>query len=160
MNQLLSLMLWHLFKNDKGLTKFLQLKICAKVTLFINMNIQDSLINGQVTDVFHISSAQNNVQKVYVKFLDSQTGLRVMKTASHLSRQGSCVGIEKSGTEACIISGSIYPSIKKTRLTLALACLSTVHKAQGLTLNQGVVDFDLKKQKSFEPRLTYTTLSK
>ena len=155
MNQRLSLMLWHLFKNDKGLTKFLQLKICAKVTLFINMNIQDSLINGQVTDVFHISSAQNNVQKVYVKFLDSQTGLRVMKTASHLSRQGSCVEIEKSRTEACVISGSIYPSIKKT-LPLALACLSTVHKAQGLTLNQGVVDFDLKKQKSFEPDQTYT----
>ena len=37
-----------------------------------------------------------------------------------------------------------------TLTTLMLAWTSTVHKVQGLSLEQGVIDFDLKKQKSFE----------
>ena len=66
-------------------------------------------------------------------------------TASHLSRQNFWVGIEKSETEFFINKGSTSPSVKKTQFPLALAWRSTVHKVQGLNLDQGVVDFDLKK---------------
>ena len=38
---------------------------------------------------------------------------------------------------------SAPPSIKHTQFPLTLACASTVHKVQGLSLDQGAVDFDL-----------------
>ena len=37
---------------------------------------------------------------------------------------------------------------------------STVHKVQGLSLEQGVIDFDLRKQKSFGSGQIYTALSR
>ena len=36
--------------------------------------------------------------------------------------------------------------------------LKTVHEVQGLSLEQGVIDFDLPKQKSFDPGQIYTAL--
>lgn len=37
------------------------------------------------------------------------------------------------------------PSIKRGQFPLALAWESTVHKVQGLSFDQGIADFDLKK---------------
>ena len=42
---------------------------------------------------------------------------------------------------------------------LILAWTSTVHKVQGLSLEQGDIDFDLRKQKSFGPGQIYLGLS-
>ena len=52
------------------------------------------------------------------------------------------------------------PNIKRTQFTLTLAWASTVHKVQGLSLEQGVVDFDLQKQRSFGAGQIYTALSR
>ena len=52
------------------------------------------------------------------------------------------------------------PSIKGTQFPLILAWASTVHKVQGLTLEQGVIDFHLQKQKLFGPGQVYTALSR
>ena len=51
-------------------------------------------------------------------------------------------------------------SIKRTQFPLMLAYASTVHKVQGLSIDQGVVDFNLRKQKSFGPGQIYTALSR
>ena len=52
------------------------------------------------------------------------------------------------------------PSIKGTQFPLIWAWASTVHKVQGLTLEQGVIDFDLQKQKLFGPGQMHTALSR
>ena len=44
------------------------------------------------------------------------------------------------------------PSIKCTKFTSKLT-----HKVQDLSLEQGVIDFDLRKQKPFGPTQRYTT---
>ena len=49
-------------------------------------------------------------------------------------------------------------SIKRTQFPLTLAWASTFHKIQGLSLDQGVVDFDLRKQRSFGAGQIYTAL--
>ena len=67
---------------------------------------------------------------------------------SYLGRQNSWARIEKYETETPIKKGLAYPSIKRTRFPLALAWVS-VHKVQGLSLEQGVIDFMCQKQKSF-----------
>ena len=52
------------------------------------------------------------------------------------------------------------PSIKRTQFPLTLAWASIVHKVRGLSFEQGVIDLDLQKQKSFRPGQMYTALSR
>ena len=56
--------------------------------------------------------------------------------------------------------GSVSPSIKRTQFPLTLACASTVHKVEGLSLEQGAMDFDLQKQKSSGSGQMYTALGR
>ena len=66
-----------------------------------------------------------------------------------MGRQSSWVAIEKRETEISINKGLASPNIKRTQFPLTLAWASTVHKVQGLGLEQGVFDFHLRKQRSF-----------
>ena len=43
------------------------------------------------------------------------------------------------------LQSTLSPSIKRGQSPLALAWESTVDKVQGLSLDQGIADFDLKK---------------
>ena len=144
--------------NTGGLVKLLRLKIGAKVMLTDNVDIQDRLINHQTGNIEHIEFAQGTVCELYVKFSDEQAGIRAMRS-SYLGRHSSWFAIEKCETEIPIKKGSASPSIKRTQFPLTLAWASTVHKVQGLSLEQGVNDFDLRKQKSFGPDQIYTALS-
>ena len=145
--------------NTGGLAKSLQLKIGVRVMLTVNIDIQDRLINGQVGEVAHISVTNSDIQKVYIKFSDSQIGAKV-KSSCWFSRQNSCVRIEKCEAEFPIKKGTSYPTIKRTQFPLVLAYASTVHKVQGLSIEQGVVDFNLRKQRSFGSGQIYTALSR
>ena len=124
----------------------LKLKIDAKVMLTVNIDIQYRLINGQTGNIRHIEFAEGTVHKVYVNFSDEQADLKAMRS-SHVGWQSSWVPTEKCETEISVKNGSALPAIKCTQFPLTLAWASTVHKVQGLSLEQGVVDFDLHKQK-------------
>ena len=80
--------------------------------------------------------------------------------SSYLGRQNSWVPIEKCETEISIKEGSALPSIKCTQFPLTLTWPFTVHKVHSLGLEQVVIDFDLRKQKSFGPGQLYTALSR
>ena len=128
--------------NTGRLAKFLKLKICAKVLLTVNIDIQDRLINGQTRIIKHKTFAQSSAREVYVKFSDEQAGSKAM-TSSYLGRQNCWVPIEKSETVTSLKKGSALPSIMRTQLLLTLTWAFTVHKVQGLSLAQGVIYFDL-----------------
>ena len=66
---------------------------------------------------------------------------------SYLASPNFWTPIQKYETELPINRGSISPSIKGTQFPLTLTWVSTVHKFQGLSLEQCVIDFDLRKQK-------------
>ena len=70
------------------------------------------------------------------------------------------VPIEKVDAEIPIVKGTLCPTFKRTQFPLALSLACTIHKVQWLSLEQGVVSFDLKKQNSFGPGQLYTTLSR
>ena len=59
--------------------------------------------------------------------------------------QHSWVGIKKDETEISIKKASTFTSTKRNKFPLALAWVSTLCKVKSSNLNQGVVDFDLKK---------------
>ena len=80
--------------------------------------------------------------------------------SSSLGRQNSWVSIEKCETEISIKKGSVPRSIKRSQFPLTLPWASTVHKLQGLSLEQGVIDFDPPKQKPFGPGQIYTALGR
>ena len=117
------------------------------------------MINGQVGEVVHVSASNNIVQKIYLKFLDLEAGLQT-KASSPFSRQHCCVGIAKCETEIPTKKRSTSPSIKRTQFPLVLDWASTVPKVQGLSLNEGLVDFNLRKQWSFGPGQMCTALSR
>ena len=76
-----------------------------------------------------------------------------------LSKRNSWVSIEKCEAEIPVKKGWASPSIRRTQFHLILEWVSTVNKVQSLNLEQGVIDFDLQKQKSFGSGQIYTALS-
>ena len=80
--------------------------------------------------------------------------------SSYLRRQNSWVAFEKCETEIPIKKALASPNIKRTKFPLTLAWASAVHKFQGLSSEQGVIDFDLRKQRSFGAGQIYTALSR
>ena len=101
-----------------------------------------SLTNGQTGNVKHIEFVHGSIHKVYVNFSDEESGVRAM-ISSYLGRQNCQVATEKCETEIPIKKGLASPNIKRTIFLLTLASASTVHKVQGLSLEQDVVYFDL-----------------
>ena len=71
----------------------------------------------------------------------NQAGLKAIRSF-YLGGNTSWVFIKKCETEI-LKKGSTSPS--------TLAWVSTVHKVQGLTLEQGVIDFHQRKQNLFGP---------
>ena len=105
--------------------------------LTANRDIQGRLINGQTGIIKHSEFSQGSAHKVYVKFYDEQAGSKAMRS-SYLDGQSSWVPIEKCEVEISIKKASASPSIKRTQFLLTLAWVSTVHKVQDLSLEQGV----------------------
>ena len=65
--------------------------------------------------------------------------------SKEFTRLNCVVPIEKCEANIPISKGSVSPSIKRTQLPLALSWKCTIHKLQSLSLNEGVVSFDLQK---------------
>ena len=143
-----------------GLAKFLKIKINAKVMLTVNVDIEDRLINGQLGTVFHLKyNLQHMVHIIYIKFTDSNAGLRKMQQ-DHYARQNNVVPIEMVEGNIPLTVGSSSPSIIRTQFPLMLAWACTVHKVQGLTLPNAVVSFELNRQKRFSHGQLYVALSR
>ena len=123
--------------------------------LAVNIDTQDGLINSQTGIIRHTEFAQGSARK----FSDEQAGLKVMKP-SYLDRKESWVPIEKCEVEISIKKRSALTPIKHTQFPLIFAWTSTVQKVQRLCLEQGVIDFDLQKRRSFGPGQMYTAISR
>ena len=138
--------------NTEGLAKLLKFKTGAKVMLTVNVDIQN-----QTGNIKHTKLGQGSVLKVYMKIFDEQAAFKATRS-SYLGTQSFWVNILKCETKIPIKKESASPSIKCTQFPLTLAQAATVHKVQGLSLEQG--DFDLQKQKLFEPGQTHVAVSR
>ena len=131
-----------------GLEKCLELKVGATVMVTVNIEIKDRRINGRVGEVIGFKIVDNIINEVNTKFEDPQIGRKAIMF-NQCTRANCVMPIEKFEVDIPISKGSVSPCIKRTQFPLALSWACTIHKVQGLSLNEGVVRSELKKEKYF-----------
>ena len=123
-----------------GLHGTLKLAIGARVMLVANIDVSDGIVNGARGEVVHIVTNDNSiVTNVLVKFDNEQVGIKAIQTSPYRARFPNAVPLGKHEVvfRAKRKRGS---EITRLQLPLTLAWATTIHKVQGLTLDEIVVD--------------------
>ncbi|XP_063048589.1 uncharacterized protein LOC134442280 [Engraulis encrasicolus] len=139
--------------HNSSLCSELCLGIGARVILIKNIDLSDNLVNGVCGSVTHIvqKDATSLPTMVYVLFDDPKVGLQRRK-------QQPCPNVHlTNSTPICPVEERIdYKGGMRRQIPLKLAYALTIHKVQGLTLDQAVVSLG----KVFAPGQAYVALSR
>ena len=105
-----------------GLAGVLDLKLNARLMLTVNIDFEDSLVNGQLGSLKCIrTDSERNVSKIYIKFDDSKPGLKSMNSDA-FGKQHLWVPIEKTEVDIKIKSSKTSsPVTERTQYPLILA---------------------------------------
>ena len=132
--------------------------------LTTNIDINDRLINGQMGTIKKIAINENTNKPsvLYIKFDDAQAGIKSMeKCTDAYARENGAVPIQPVLARIKVRPGKpSSPEIRRLQFPITLAWACTVHKVQGLTVNEVVVSFELKRQNHFNYGQIYVALSK
>ena len=140
-----------------GLHGTLKLAIGARVMLTTNVDVSDGLVNGARGEVAHIVTNNNNeVTSILVKFDNSRVGLKSIQTSPYRARFADAVPLSKYEV-VFFAKGKRGSEIKRLQFPLTLAWATTIHKVQGLTLDEIVVDM---KGGRFSPGQAYVAFSR
>ncbi|XP_078795965.1 uncharacterized protein LOC144988822 isoform X2 [Oryzias latipes] len=123
--------------KNSCLEERLLLGVNARVMLCKNLDITDGLVNGACGIITHIESyTEGGFPKyVYVKFDDEEIGKIARRTCAKADLPGS-TAIEPEEERVSQKGGM------RRQFPLKLAWACTVHKVQGLTVDQAVVSFN------------------
>ena len=141
-----------------GLDFGIQVKEGARVILTTNINIQDRLINGQMGTVEKIDlNIDKDPTVLYIKFDDEKVGKAMINSSSSsLAKEHLVVPIEPVLAKIKVRPGKASsPEIQRIQFPIALSWACTVHKVQGLTLENIVVSLELRKTRSFNYEQNY-----
>ena len=145
--------------QTKGLIFHLKVKIGARAMLSCIVDLSDNLNNGQIGTILHIHYKNEKVESIIMKFDDPKAGLK--KKQSQLGRYYDAVPIERVTLDIKTnAKKDSAPAIKRTQFPLTLSWGCTVHKVQGLSLDQIVLSCNLLKQRSFNPGQFYVGISR
>ncbi|KAK3083348.1 hypothetical protein FSP39_020499 [Pinctada imbricata] len=141
-----------------GLVKTLRLCVGARVMIIRNIDVQDGLVNGAQGQIIDFLPSLDNVQAILVKFDKPNIG----QTARNASTLNLNI-YEKNVVPISRIDVQFSTSFKRTGLTitwtqfpLKLAFACTIHKVQGLSVDELVVSF----KKKFSGGQAYVALSR
>ena len=147
-----------------GLDTKILIKENARVMLTTNVDISDRLINGQLGTVINVSvdNVSNKPSTIFVKLDDSNAGVSAIRNSSSgFARENNLVPIKPVLARIKVRPGKpSSPEMQRLQFPVTLAWACTVHKVQGLTLDNIVVSFDLKKQRYFNYGQVYVALSR
>ena len=140
-----------------GLHCVLKLAIGARVMLTTNVDVSDGLVNGARGEVVHIvTNDTGKVTNILVKFDNPEVGSKAKLTSPYRSRFNEAVPIAKH--EAIFLAkGKRGSEVTRLQFPLTLAWATTIHKVQGLTLDEIVVDM---KGGHFSPGQAYVAFSR
>ena len=147
-----------------GLDTKIVIKESARIMLTTNVDISDRLINGQLGTVVKVSvdNVSNKPSTIFVKFDDNNAGASAIRnSSSSFARENNLVPIKPILARIKVRPGKpSSPEIQRLQFPLTLAWACTVHKVQGLTLDNIVVSLDLRKQRCFNYGQVYVALSR
>ena len=147
-----------------GLDYEIHIKEGSRVMLTTNICIADRLINGQMGTVVRVQANQptDNPTVLYIKFDDPNAGKDLINTrGNRFAKENHVVPIEPVLAKIKIRPGKASsPEIQRVQFPVTLAWACTVHKVQGLTLDQVVLSTELVKQRSFNYGQIYVALSR
>ena len=105
--------------------------------LTANVDVSDGLVNEARGEVVHIETNNDNkVTTVLVKFDNNLVGLKAIQTSSYRATYSDTVPLAKYEV-LCHAKGRRGSEITSLQFPLSL---TTIHKVQGLTLDEIVVD--------------------
>ncbi len=129
-----------------GLSYQLTTNVGSRVMLTSNIDIQDRLINGQIGTIVYFDRHNDHVKMIYVRFDDEQASSS-KKADNGLAHQLNAVPIERITVDIKVNARAMSCLVvKRTQFPLMLSWACTVHKVQGLSLDQVVVSFHLLRK--------------
>ena len=140
-----------------GLHNVLKLAIGARVMLTTNVDVSDGLVNGARGEVVHIATNHpSSVTHVLVKFDNLQVGTKAKQSSPFQGTIPDAVPLVKHET-VFLARGKRGSEVTRLQFPLTLAWATTIHKVQGLTLDDIVVDM---KGGRFSPGQAYVAFSR
>ena len=123
--------------------------------LTVNVDVSDGLVNGARGEVVCIvSNSQHVVTTVLVD--NPEVGLKAIQSSRYHSAFSSAVPLSKH--EATFLAkGKRGSEVTRLQFPLTLAWATTIHKVQGLTLDEIVVEM---KGSCFNPGQAYVAFSR
>ena len=140
-----------------GLHTVLKLAVGARVMLTTNIDVSDGLANGARGEVVHIvTNGNNKVTHILVKFDSSKVGSKAKQSSPFRNMFPDAVPLVRHET-IFLARGRRGSEITRSQFALTLAWATTIHKVQGLTLDEIVVDM---KGGRFSPGQAYVAFSR
>ena len=124
-----------------NLRKVLHVKVGARVMLTTNIDVSDGLMNGAVGTVKYVITEEitKRVRVILVEFDNTDVGQEAKSNSQYKHINNKAVPIYK--TQAIFpVHGKTSCQASRTQFPLVLAWAITIHKCQGLTLPEIVVD--------------------
>ncbi|CAC5397939.1 unnamed protein product [Mytilus coruscus] len=114
---------------EMGLSKVCCIAVEMRVEITVNLDLNDGLVNGAGGIVKKIEYLKNNVEKIWIQFEDEIVG--------KVGRYKSC-------------------KVARKQFPIRLAAAKTIHRSQGDTLQQVVIEFPTRR----ESHMHYVALSR
>ena len=142
--------------NTGGLVSELHLAVEAKVMLTVNVDVSDGLVNGARGTVKAIIKTGSEVTSVLVKFDAERVGVAAIRNNHYRREYPDAVPIGRH--EAVFSIGrNKAAEVSRRQFPLVLAWATTIHKVQGLTMDQIVVNM---KGSAFTAGQAYVAFSR
>ncbi len=140
-----------------GLHGILKIAIGARVMLTSNVDVSDGLVNGAMGMVVEIiCDNDNKVKTIIVEFDNPSIGVECIQFSPYKSSFPHGVPIVKYEVQFYVM-GKQGAEITRLQFPLILAWATTIHKVQGLTLDEIVFDM---KGKHFSAGQAYVACSR
>ena len=143
-----------------NLQKVLTVKINARVMITTNIDVTDGLTNGAMGTVTNvvIDQTTGKMSVILVAFDSEHVGQETRYTSVYNSINQNAVPIHQTQATFPVDKKASFQATR-TQFPLTLAWAVTIHKCQGLTLSEIVIDMTCAKGK-FKPGEAYVAFSR
>ena len=129
----------------------------SKVMLTTNVDVSDGLVNGARGEVVHVvTSNDNKVTRILVKSDNPDVGAKAKQCSQYRHQYSDAIPLKKHEI-VFLAKGRRGSEVTRLQFPLTLAWAIIIHKVQGLTLDEIVVDM---KGSRFNPGQAYVALSR